>query len=84
MKLINFKVDEQVRLGIKTEKGIMDVEQAAASLSLELPTTMEQVIAGGDKALSQLAKLTKLKFPPFQKKRLYMLHVLLNQKKLFV
>ena len=60
MKLINFKVEEQVRLGIKTEKGIIDVEQAATSLSLELPTTMEQVIAGGDKALSQLAELTKL------------------------
>ena len=60
MKLINFKVEEQIRLGIKTEKGIMDVEQAATSLSLELPTTMEQVIAGGDKALSQLAELTKL------------------------
>ena len=60
MKLINFKVEEQIRLGIKTEKGILDVEQAATSLSLELPTTMEQVIAGGDKALSQLAELTKL------------------------
>ena len=60
MKLINFKVEEQIRLGIKTEKGIMDVEQAATSLSLELPTTMEQVIAGGDEALSQLAELTKL------------------------
>ena len=60
MKLINFKVEEQIRLGIKTEKGIIDVEQAATLLSLELPTTMEQVIAGGDEALSQLTELTKL------------------------
>ena len=60
MKLINFKVEEQIHLGIKTEKGIIDVEQAATLLSLELPTTMEQVIAGGDKALSQLTELTKL------------------------
>ena len=70
MKLINFKVEEQVRLGIKTEKGIMDVEQAATSLSLELPTTMEQVIAGGDKALSQLAELTKLEFPAISEEAL--------------
>ena len=70
MKLINFKVEEQVRLGIKTEKGIMDVEQAATSLSLELPTTMEQVIAGGDKALSQLAELTKLEFPTISEEEL--------------
>ena len=70
MKLINFKVEEQIRLGIKTEKGIMDVEQAATSLSLELPTTMEQVIAGGDKALSQLAELTKLEFSTISEEEL--------------
>ena len=70
MKLINFKVEEQIRLGIKTEKGILDVEQAATSLSLELPTTMEQVIAGGDKALSQLAELTKLEFPAISEEEL--------------
>ncbi len=70
MKLINFKVEEQIRLGIKTEKGILDVEQAATSLSLELPTTMEQVIAGGDKALSQLAELTKLEFPAISEEAL--------------
>ena len=70
MKLINFKVEEQIRLGIKTEKGILDVEQAATSLSLELPTTMEQVIAGGDKALSQLAELTKFEFPAISEEAL--------------
>ena len=70
MKLINFKVEEQIRLGIKTEKGIIDVEQAATSLSLELPTTMEQVIAGGDKALSQLAELTKLEFSTISEEEL--------------
>ena len=69
MKLINFKVEEQIRLGIKTEKGILDVEQAATSLSLELPTTMEQVIAGGDKALSQLAELTKLEVSTISEER---------------
>jgi 2-keto-4-pentenoate hydratase/2-oxohepta-3-ene-1,7-dioic acid hydratase in catechol pathway len=60
VKFIQFKVEEQIRLGIKTEKGIIDVEQAATLLSLELPTTMEQVIASGDEALSQLTELTKL------------------------
>ena len=59
MKLIQFKVGEQIRLGIKTENGIIDVEQTANSLSLELPTKMEQVIAGGEEVLKQLAELTK-------------------------
>ena len=59
MKLIQFKVGESIRLGIKTENGIIDVEQAATSLSIELPTKMEQVIAGGEEVLKQLAELTK-------------------------
>ena len=59
MKLIHFQVGEQIRLGIKTEKGIIDVEQAAQTFSLELPMNMEQVIAGGEKALTQLRDLTK-------------------------
>lgn len=59
MKLVNFKVEEQVRLGIKLEHGILDVEQAAAAYSLEVPTEIEQVIAGGQKCLTQLAALVK-------------------------
>ena len=59
MKFIQFKVGESIRLGIKTENGIIDVEQSATSLSLELPTKMEQVIAGGEEVLKQLAELTK-------------------------
>ena len=59
MKFIQFKVGESIRLGIKTENGIIDVEQTATSLSFELPTKMEQVIAGGEEVLKQLAELTK-------------------------
>ncbi len=59
MKFINFKVGDQIRLGLKTEKGVIDVEQAATALSLELPTKIEQVIAGGEKALRQLDELNK-------------------------
>ena len=63
MKFIQFKVGESIRLGIKTENGIIDVEQTATSLSLELPTKMEQVIAGGEEVLKQLAELTKREVP---------------------
>lgn len=59
MKFINFKVADQVRLGIKTETGIIDVEQTAANQSLEVPVTIEEVIAQGEKALNSLAQLTE-------------------------
>ena len=57
MKLVNFKIGEQVRLGIKCEQGVIDVKQMAANHSADVPTTMEQVIAGGENAISQLAEL---------------------------
>jgi len=59
MKLVNFKSGEQIRLGIKGEQGIIDVEQAADACSLKVPTTIEQVIAGGEKSFLQLTELTK-------------------------
>lgn len=59
MKLVNFKVGEQIRLGIKSEKGIIDVAKAAKDHSLRIYTTIEEVIEGGEEALSQLAELIK-------------------------
>lgn len=59
MKLVNFKVGEQIRLGIKNEKGIIDVAKAAEQYSLKVPTTIEQVIEGGEKVLTQLVELSK-------------------------
>lgn len=59
MKLVNFRVGEQIRLGIKTDEGIIDVKQAAEQYSLGVPNTMELVVAGGEKSLEQLVQLMK-------------------------
>ena len=63
VKFVQFIGGGSVRLGIKTEKGIIDVEQCATLLSMDVPTTMEQVIVGGDKALLQLKQLTMKEVP---------------------
>ena len=39
MKFVNFQSGNQIRLGIKTDQGIIDVEKAAAACSLEVPIT---------------------------------------------
>jgi len=57
MKLVHFKVGEQVRLGIKTERGLFDVNKIAANYSSDAPLTIEQVIARGKKGLLQLTAL---------------------------
>jgi 2-keto-4-pentenoate hydratase/2-oxohepta-3-ene-1,7-dioic acid hydratase in catechol pathway len=58
MKLVSFKSGEQIRLGIKLDNGIIDVSEAAAGCSLNIPTTMDELIAGGKRHLSQLNELT--------------------------
>ena len=58
MRLIQFRVGDQISLGVKTDKGIIDVKQEATFLSLDVPTTIEEVIQGGERALLQLNDLT--------------------------
>ncbi|WP_338448940.1 fumarylacetoacetate hydrolase family protein [Niallia oryzisoli] len=57
MRFINFKAGNTTRLGIKTENGIIDVEQAAKTFALEVPTKIEDVIAAGEKGIRQLSEL---------------------------
>jgi 2-keto-4-pentenoate hydratase/2-oxohepta-3-ene-1,7-dioic acid hydratase in catechol pathway len=57
MKLISFYAADGVRLGIKTEAGIVDVRAAAAKVNLPVPQTITDVIVGGAQALDQLEHL---------------------------
>ncbi len=44
MKLVNLKQNGEIRVGIKTEKGILDVQTAGDQLSQPAPASMEQLI----------------------------------------
>ncbi|MBV7276747.1 fumarylacetoacetate hydrolase family protein [Clostridium sp. PL3] len=57
MKLVNFKVGEQIKLGIKNEQGIIDVAKVAEDHSIRAYAIVEEVIEGGEKALSELSQL---------------------------
>jgi 2-keto-4-pentenoate hydratase/2-oxohepta-3-ene-1,7-dioic acid hydratase in catechol pathway len=59
MRLVNFKTEEGIRFGIQTAAGIIDVEKAANTYSLDVPTTIEETIARGEEGLSQLAQLAQ-------------------------
>ena len=58
MRFIQFRVGDQISLGVKTDKGTIDVKQEATLLSLDVPTTIEEVIQDGERALLQLNDLT--------------------------
>ncbi len=70
MKFVNFRVDDQVRLGIKTEAGIVDVKAAAQAFGFTVPETMEAVIAAGQAGSLQLEALSKLGFPAIPEEQL--------------
>ncbi len=60
MKLLTFFADNQLNLGIKMEKGILNLAKALEKYpNNSLPRTMEQVIAGGDSKLKELVRYVK-------------------------
>lgn len=59
MKLANFNIGGEIRLGIKSNQGIIDVEKTAAINSFDTPITMKLIIESGDRGLLQLNELIK-------------------------
>ncbi len=54
MMLLTMRSGERYTLGIKTEKGILDVAAAAKAFKSGAPTTMDALLAGGDQGLTAL------------------------------
>jgi len=57
MKLLTFKSGDGLKLGIRTDDGVVDVAIAAAELGLEAPDSLSGVVAGGDAAVAALKTL---------------------------
>lgn len=55
--MLQFMRENQVRLGIRTATGVVDVERAAQQFSLDAPATMDDVLAQGGTGLSKLERL---------------------------
>lgn len=82
MKLLNFRKGNETRLGIKTEKGIIDVENAAYANSMKAPVTMEQVISGGERALKELKEILKKDDEPVDEKNIIYAPCITNPEKI--
>lgn len=57
MKIIHFQSQDGVRLGIKTEKGIVDVGATAEREGIVVSATVEEVIAKGQAGLDELKQV---------------------------
>jgi 2-keto-4-pentenoate hydratase/2-oxohepta-3-ene-1,7-dioic acid hydratase in catechol pathway len=60
MKLLTVRDGDALRLGLRIDAGVVDVAAAAEALELDgVPTTIDEVIAGGEEALARLTELTR-------------------------
>ncbi|WP_256756886.1 fumarylacetoacetate hydrolase family protein [Cohnella sp. WQ 127256] len=65
MKLLTFKEDQHYRLGIRMDKGVLDVASAAKQLLLkDVPLTIQEVIEQGSSAIQVLSRLVELASSP--------------------
>jgi 2-keto-4-pentenoate hydratase/2-oxohepta-3-ene-1,7-dioic acid hydratase in catechol pathway len=57
VKLLTFKRNGSLQLGMKTDRGVLDIEKASALYELDAPTVMEDVLSGGQEPLALLEEL---------------------------
>ncbi len=60
MQLLTFRNDDGLRLGVRTERGVLDVTRARLVAGMDaaaIPATMAEVIAGGPQVLTALEAL---------------------------
>jgi 2-keto-4-pentenoate hydratase/2-oxohepta-3-ene-1,7-dioic acid hydratase in catechol pathway len=57
VKLLSFHTDEGVRLGVRTDDGVIDVRRAADDAGAPAPSSMREAIAGGPAVADQLERL---------------------------
>ncbi|MGI6083770.1 MAG: fumarylacetoacetate hydrolase family protein, partial [Limnochordia bacterium] len=60
MKYVSFKKDGQIRIGVRTSEGIIDLNAAAAVLSLDVPGSMEELIASGETGRKQVEAILRV------------------------
>src|SRR5258706_799524 len=66
MTLVSMMVDGTPTLGVKTERGILDVRRAAMRHGSSAPTTIDEVIRYGDNGLSELVRIASAQGGPYQ------------------
>ncbi|WP_409304857.1 fumarylacetoacetate hydrolase family protein [Peribacillus sp. SCS-155] len=57
MKLLSFYDSNEIKLGVKTEGGIVDVQSAAEKAGIPAPNTILEVITQGPEALASLKEI---------------------------
>lgn len=57
MKLLQYKNNDEFKLGVSTEQGVLKVEEAANQLNIDVPTTMQDLIEAGEEGKQSVETL---------------------------
>ncbi|AVK47618.1 5-carboxymethyl-2-hydroxymuconate isomerase [Clostridium sp. MF28] len=69
MKFINYKINNEILLGIKTSRGIVDVKKLANN-NTNIPTTIEELIKSGENKLKLLSNLLEISTPTIEEENI--------------
>ncbi|KKK39133.1 5-carboxymethyl-2-hydroxymuconate isomerase [Mesobacillus campisalis] len=64
MKLVSFYENDEIKLGIKAEEGIIDVSAASQTAGIQAPKSVLDVVKGGSEALEALNKILEVSQRP--------------------
>ncbi|MDQ6596123.1 FAA hydrolase family protein [Bacillus salipaludis] len=59
MKLLQFKKNDEICLGVKTDFGILDIKEAAQAFEQSVPVTLKEVISHSEEGLAKLTSLVE-------------------------
>jgi len=59
MKLLNFKSENGLRVGLKTANGVVDVAAAGVALGVSFPASTDAIVVAGDEVQDQLRELAE-------------------------
>lgn len=57
MKLMNFQKNNEIKIGVVTERGILDLQEAGKQLKETVPSSMEELV--GENDLNEIATIVK-------------------------
>lgn len=57
MKLLQYKNNDEFKLGVSTEQGVLKVEEAANQLNIDVPMTMQDLIEAGEEGKQSVETL---------------------------
>lgn len=61
LTVLNYREGSSVKLGVKTEKGILQVAKAARAMKMKAPTTTDDLLQNGDQGLMKLVAAANAK-----------------------